>query len=835
MRTILILLVLTFLFHESKSQDDCANAVALCAGSIISRTTVGATTNGTDPALTCGDNSVTNSVWFSVIGVVAGNCTITVSNISNNPGLEMQLYTGVCGALVPVGPCTTGSSATGGNMSMSFAIVAGTTYYIMVDGSSSNQEAFDILATTSDDAIVARPDADFNTSPFSGCSPLTVQLQNTTDLHGGSNITYAWRLDAGPYVPGSGSDTSITMTSSGSRTVTLRVCNTECGCKSVTQEIIVQDLFPSISYSPAGACIGTDITFSGSAVILPAVPFVPPAVTNWQWNFGDPSSGANNTAVGQVVNHIFTGGPGTYTVTLTADGNCGPDVIQTTVILRPRPTVSAGPPQIICEGTAATLNATTINLVNPILYNWSGPGIFSCDTCQSSSLSNLLPGGPYPITISVVDSFSCTADTTVNITVNPKPVVNAGSNVQVCQYSTTTLNAVPVTGSSPFSYLWSPTTGLNNPTISNPIASVSGPQTYCVVMTDSIGCASDPDCLDITIFPEPTINAALPVLCASSPTMQNTFTVSGAGAGSSYSWSLSPNYSLISGTNGDSSSVTVTFPTGVAASYTFTAVVVDGITSCRDTVQTVFTVTTGLNMSIAGPTQLCRGDVISLTASGASAYSWTASPAYIFSDSTLATQNVSPLVSTIFTVTGTSGTCSQTIYHNLTVAPKPIANAQPLLPVCGCTNVTLNGSGSTGGMIYHWSSAAGNLITDTLALNTTVQACINDIFTLVVIDPLSTCFEDTSIIVSASPKPPANIIINPDIICDGVSTNIILDGSGSNTDPGTIYHWTSSSGSSTIVDTTSLITTATASTTTIFTLTVTDVAGCDSVVSDTLR
>ena len=84
---------------------------------------------------------------------------------------------------------------------MIFATTAGTTYYIMVDGTGGNQEAFDILATTSNDAIVARPDANFNTNPSSGCVPLTVQLQNTTVLHGGSNISYEWRFDAGPMFP----------------------------------------------------------------------------------------------------------------------------------------------------------------------------------------------------------------------------------------------------------------------------------------------------------------------------------------------------------------------------------------------------------------------------------------------------------------------------------------------------------------------------------------------------------------------------------------------------------------------------------------------------------
>ncbi len=831
MRKFALVILLISSFRDVHAQDNCASAVVLCANNIITRSTVGATASGTDPALSCGDNTVNNSVWFSILAVNNGTCTVTVSNINNTPGLEMQVYSGSCGSLSAVGPCASGDAAGGGSMALSFATIAGTTYYIMVDGTSGNQEAFNILATTNDDGIVARPDANFNTNPSYGCIPLDVQLQNTTQLHGGSNITYEWRIDTGPYLPSGGNDTTITLSTSGLHSITLRVCNTECGCKTLTQDIIVQDLVPSISYSPQGACIGTELTFTGSAQVLPDPPYVDPAVTDWQWNFGDPASGINNTASGQSVSHTFVGSGGVYTVSLITEGTCGPDTVQTTVVLRPRPTVSAGAPQLICEGSVASLSASTINLTSPITYSWTGPGSFSCDTCQNTSLSGLAAGGPYSIQVSVIDSFACTADTMVVITVNPKPVVDAGPDVQVCRYDSTVLNALVLAGSPPFTYSWSPSGGLNNSTIPNPTAVISAPASYCVEISDSIGCVSDPDCLDLTLFPLPVISAAVPVLCASQTPLQNTFTVNGAGIGSDYSWSLSQHYSLITTANADSSSITVTFPSGIAASYSFTVVVIDGITGCQDTVQTVFSVTGGLNMSITGPSSACRGDMVSLTASGASSYNWTANPAYAFADPTQAVQNVSPLVTTIFTVTGLSGSCNQTITDTLIISPKPVASAQPLTPQCGCATISLDGSGSTAGMIYHWSSAGGGVISDTLSATTTASACTDDIFTLLVIDTASGCFEDTSIVLDSRPRPDANVAVNPGIICNGSVTLINLDGSGSNTDPGTTYFWSSGNPSVVIDDTAIILTTATVITSTTFYLTVTDSLGCDSTAS----
>lgn len=833
--TLLLAILLLAGLHKAQAQDNCANAVPLCANSLITRTTVGATTVASDPALSCGDNTVNNSVWFTVRGINAGNCTITVSRIDNNPGLDMQVYTGSCGALVPLGPCASGSSATGGSMSLNFATTAGTVYYIMVDGNGGNQEAFDILATTSNDAITARPDANFNTNPAYGCFPLDVQLQNTTLLHGGTNITYEWKFDTGPFVPGSGADTTVTFNTLGTHTVTLRVCNTECGCKTVSQDIVVQDLYPSISMLPMISCVGTPINFTGDAVVLPDPPFVDPSITSWSWNFGDPGSGANNTASGQNVSHTFTG-PGTsFTVTLIAEGTCGPDTVQSTVTLRPPVLVDAGPAQTICEGDALVLTANVSNAIAPITYNWSGPGTLSCINCSTTTITNLAPGGPYTFIIQVSDSFGCTADSSVEITVRPKPTVDAGSDLQLCRYQIVTLNATPLSGTAPFSFNWSPAAGLDDPTLQNPQLTATSPANYCVTVTDSFNCVSDPDCLDITLYPLPSISPSTPVLCATQNPLENTFTVNGAAPGSVYSWALSPDFNLITASNGDSSSVTASFPTGVAASYSFSAIVQDAVTGCTDTISTTFTVVSGLTMQVTGPNQLCLGDSVSLSLSGANTYAWTASPAYTFADSSLATQTVSPTVTTTFTITGTAGACTETINFTLTVNNKPVAVVNPVPDFCGCATITLDGSGSTAGMNYLWTAAGSTLISNPSDLNTPAAACSSDMITLLVTDPASACFADTSITIISRPKPDATAAVTPNLICPGLPALITLDGTGSDANAGTVYHWSSNDPSVLINDTTALITDATVSSSTIFFLTVTDAFGCDSVFSDTVN
>jgi PKD repeat protein len=197
-------------------------------------------------------------------------------------------------------------------MSVTFATAAGTTYYIMVDGESGNGESFSITATSPTNSIVARPIATLAANPTNGCAPLTVALNDTSTLFGGTNITHQWRiLPGGSYINSSGNDTSIVLATANSYQVELRVCNAECGCNSTLQDIAAQDLVPAIAFSPANSCLNNPITFNGSATIEPQTPPVNPNVTSWQWSFGDPNSGANNTASGQNVVHTFVG-PGTF-------------------------------------------------------------------------------------------------------------------------------------------------------------------------------------------------------------------------------------------------------------------------------------------------------------------------------------------------------------------------------------------------------------------------------------------------------------------------------------------------------------------------------------------
>jgi gliding motility-associated-like protein len=173
--------------------------------------------------------------------------------------------------------------------------------------------------------------------------------------------------------------------------------------------------------------------------------------------------------------------------------------------------------------------------------------------------------------------------------------------------------------------------------------------------------------------------------------------------------------------------------------------------------------------------------------------------------------------------------------YTVIVHPVPEAVASLISDFCGCATLTLDGTASTPGMLYSWSSSAGSVIANSSFQNTTAFSCFSDVFTLVVIDSSFGCSDTATAIANHVPMPSATATVTPDLFCDGDTITVNLNGNGSDTTSGTTYHWYSNNPSSTIVDTTAISTIATVSSPTVFYFTVTDSLGCDSTITDTVN
>lgn len=207
---------------------------------------------------------------------------------------------------------------------------------------------------------------------------------------------------------------------------------------------------------------------------------------------------------------------------------------------------------------------------------------------------------------------------------------NAGNDVSICSGASTSLNATTPGG---ISYAWTPTTGLSNPSIANPVATPSATTSYVVAVTNSNGCV-DLDTVIVTVVPLP-----VPSITANGPT---TFCVGDSVkltsvAAPFYKWNTSPKDTLQSITVYTTGTYLVTIKNSIGCSAaTYTNVTVNALP----------TVNAGLDAIT------CSNKKIQLNASGATTYKW--SPGKLLNDSTLSNPLANPQLTTTYTVTGTS-------------------------------------------------------------------------------------------------------------------------------------------------------------------------------------
>lgn len=181
---------------------------------------------------------------------------------------------------------------------------------------------------------------------------------------------------------------------------------------------------------------------------------------------------------------------GTNVITITATDNGTPTGVTTipiVIVVLPAPVAVASNDTTICVGGSVPLNAS-----GGVSYSWS----------PATNLSN--PNIPNPVAtppgtttyVVTVSNGTCTDQESVVITVQ-SALANAGPDTSICLGTSVQLIA---TGGG--TYSWTPTTGLNNPNIANPIATPTVTTTYTCNVTSPIGC-TDVDIATITVNPSP--------------------------------------------------------------------------------------------------------------------------------------------------------------------------------------------------------------------------------------------------------------------------------------------------------------------------------------------
>lgn len=164
------------------------------------------------------------------------------------------------------------------------------------------------------------------------------------------------------------------------------------------------------------------------------------------------------------------------------------------------------------------------------------------------------------------------------------PEAKAGTDTTVCSTSAV-LKQMGTTPTSGWIYTWSPATGLDDPNIANPKASLSTPGTNTyIVTTRNPSCpATIKDTAIITVNPLPTATiSGTTAVCQGAPAPNITFTGANGTPPYTFTYTLNGGGNQTVSTTGGSSSVTVSIPTGTAGTNTYSLVSVleSGPTAC---------------------------------------------------------------------------------------------------------------------------------------------------------------------------------------------------------------------------------------------------------------
>ncbi|MBU0763319.1 MAG: gliding motility-associated C-terminal domain-containing protein, partial [Bacteroidetes bacterium] len=313
-------------------------------------------------------------------------------------------------------------------------------------------------------------------------------------IYGVSAITYAvdyiWDLPPGATIISGDSTNSIMINFSASATsgdITVYATNL-CGDGAVSPVFTVTvDPLPV----QAGNITGTSVLCEGTSGVTFSVPPVTYA-TGYTWELppGAIIVGPSDT---NVIVVDFTVGAVSGDVAVYGTNDCGSGLPSAFPV-----TINQNPDAVITGDTEICMKDTvTLTAAGGTDYLWN-------TGATTATVSYIITTDITYYVIVTEASTGCSDTASVSITMHNVPTVSAGSDKEICYGEECNLNASTTGG---ISFLWTPSSGLSNDTIANPIASPELTTLYTVEVWNVFGCSNE-DSVLVTVHPLPQITVS---------------------------------------------------------------------------------------------------------------------------------------------------------------------------------------------------------------------------------------------------------------------------------------------------------------------------------------
>lgn len=486
------------------------------------------------------------------------------------------------------------------------------------------------------------------------CESTSTQLTASST---GTGNTYTWSTGA--------TGNTISVSAPGTYTVTVK---TPANCQYTKSVTVTQGVVPVVQNSSLSACSNTATAVFNLTSSQPNISPTANVSYDYYISQADAIAGNANTIADPTA---YNSGNATIYIRVKSSSCFKIAELQLSVTQFPSPTISASS-TAICYGGSVILTSS-----NATGNMWS--------TGETSQSITITTPGTYTLTGS--NGLCSSTPASVTISADNNPNVQVAGNLTFCQGSSTILTASSQgTGNT---YAWS--NGVSGAT-----NTITTPGTYTVTVTTPSGCQYQKS-VSVTMDNAITVNITPPaqITCITSQITLNA-TASVYQPGATFLWTATNGGSIVSGAN----TLTPTVNNGGTYTLTITSATPSGCTGQASV--TVIKNTTPPTVAVSAPKlSICIGESVTLTATGATTYSWTS----LTGNGN--TQVVAPTTTTTYTVTGTGANgCAAQTPATITIKVVPeIVSALRDIEICKGDKAILD-AGAGPNYTYLWNTGA---------------------------------------------------------------------------------------------------------------------------------
>ena len=254
------------------------------------------------------------------------------------------------------------------------------------------------------------------------------------------------------------------------------------------------------NFGAASACSGLPVPFTDRTEFMPFA-----TLTGWNWDFGDPASGTDNSSNLQNPTHTYSA-PGTYEVTLTVtvDGSCQ-TVFSKNVDVYAPPSPGFSPVAASCESTPMEFTASGTAGAASLAWDFGDPNSGAANTSSLASIAHQFSeNGIYEVMLTATNIYGCVAEYRDSVDVLPNNLsgqITLSQPPPICAGDSIELTA---TANEPSTFAWS-----NGATSSNITVTASG--IYRVTISNQAGCTFVPPSatVDVVGLPNGTVQGVV--------------------------------------------------------------------------------------------------------------------------------------------------------------------------------------------------------------------------------------------------------------------------------------------------------------------------------------